>query len=121
MRLVRSRPGRRPGGWVMASSNKVSISARVRVMRSLKNTAVPIEPSWRQWNRKAKRSHVRHRYSGTRPRQCCEDFSKPGPLSIETQHYPRIDCGKRIVMKENEVRDRAFAMPLTQPAYPRGP
>ena len=24
-------------------------------------------------------------------------------------------------MKENEVRDRAFAMPLTQPAYPRGP
>jgi acetoacetate decarboxylase len=24
-------------------------------------------------------------------------------------------------MKEHEVRDRAFAMPLTQPAYPRGP
>src|SRR6266404_4008960 len=24
-------------------------------------------------------------------------------------------------MKEQEVRDRAFAMPLTQPAYPRGP
>jgi len=24
-------------------------------------------------------------------------------------------------MKENEVRDRAFAMPLTQPAYPVGP
>jgi acetoacetate decarboxylase len=24
-------------------------------------------------------------------------------------------------MKEREVRDRAFAMPLTQPAYPPGP
>jgi len=24
-------------------------------------------------------------------------------------------------MKEHEVRERAFAMPLTQPAYPRGP
>src|SRR5690349_10638665 len=24
-------------------------------------------------------------------------------------------------MNEHEIRDRAFAMPLTQPAYPRGP
>ena len=24
-------------------------------------------------------------------------------------------------MNEQEVLDRAFAMPLTQPAYPRGP
>jgi len=27
----------------------------------------------------------------------------------------------RVTMKEHEVRERAFAMPLTSPAYPRGP
>ena len=37
----------------------------------------------------------------------------------------KTNCGvltaKGITMKESEVRERAFAMPLTSPAFPRGP
>jgi hypothetical protein len=32
-----------------------------------------------------------------------------------------LDGHKETPMKEAEVRERAFAMPLTSPAFPRGP
>jgi hypothetical protein len=31
------------------------------------------------------------------------------------------DSVRRVIMKENGIRERAFAMPLTSPAYPPGP
>src|SRR6266446_592584 len=46
---------------------------------------------------------------------CCGAHSRD-------EHFVFCQSGiQEIHMKEQEVRDRAFAMPLTQPAYPRGP
>src|SRR6267142_6979618 len=54
--------------------------------------------------------------------QCVQKDS--GSFWARLLHYsPAHKRGdfRHVGMKEHEVRDRAFAMPLTQPAYPRGP
>jgi acetoacetate decarboxylase len=51
------------------------------------------------------------------------DRIAPTPNRVETLRVidTRQRCQQEHVMKENEVRSRAYAMPLTSPAYPVGP
>ena len=46
----------------------------------------------------------------------------PGVRFYDLPHStPHATTGAHPIMNENEVRERAFAMPLTSPAYPPGP
>ncbi len=41
--------------------------------------------------------------------------------TVVNNYEPLLNTEKDLKMREEEILERAFAMPLTSPSYPRGP
>src|SRR5215471_18828572 len=52
---------------------------------------------------------------------CARSMAASSGADIKLTEGTSLDCDEGIIMKESDVRARAFAMPLTSPAFPPGP